>query len=43
MIPFYEELDQGRLTHVDKIRTLVASRGFDGKILRKDIKGLIGR
>ena len=42
LIPFYEELEQGMVTHVEKIRTLVASRGFDGKLLRKDIKGLIG-
>ena len=42
MIPFYEELEQGMVTHVKKIRTLVAARGFDGKLLRKDIRGLIG-
>lgn len=42
LIPFYEELEQGMVTHVKKIRTLVAARGFDGKLLRKDIRGLIG-
>lgn len=38
LIPFCEELEQAEVTHVETHQNIGTSRGWGGKLLRRDMK-----